>query len=268
MANIFFKKIEIELNKCFEKASIELNCPDGTTAGSGLNILIGENGTGKTSILDAINFLTQSKYSTENKLSINDYYNHNNPIKIFGYTDDFKCKSSIDFYKDYHFETSGIIFEAKPRDRKEANKLLSSPFVIKNHFHTDGGKYYKGADQKNDIDSRDISFSDNRIIDGSIDVFYFDKNRSRHLVSGTYKTTFDRKGSIQTIISNWLDTVLPKSAKPGTEYQFPTPAGVTWEQLAFEFTATEMLLVTCGHAQERLGPEQVKMKDQRSGKRY
>ncbi len=49
------------------------------------------------------------------------------------------------------------------------------------------------------------------------------------------------KDSAQTIVSNWLETVLPKSAKPGSEYQFPTPAGATWEQFVFEFTATEML---------------------------
>jgi len=44
------------------------------------------------------------------------------------------------------------------------------------------------------------------------------------------------KVSAQTIVSNWLKTVLPKSAKPGSEYQFPTPAGATREQFVFEFT--------------------------------
>ncbi|WP_212111449.1 hypothetical protein [Bartonella queenslandensis] len=75
------------------------------------------------------------------------------------------------------------------------------------------------------------------------------------------------KDSAQTILSIWLETVLPKSAKPGSEYQFPTPAGLTWEQFVFEFTATEMLLVSCGQIQKRLEPEHLKMKDQRSGKR-
>ena len=74
------------------------------------------------------------------------------------------------------------------------------------------------------------------------------------------------KDSAQTIVSNWLETVLPKSAKPGSEYQFPTPAGATWEQFVFEFTATEMLLVSCGQIQERLEPEYLKMKNQNSGK--
>ena len=84
-------------------------------------------------------------------------------------------------------------------------------------------------------------------------------------VDATGKVT--AKDSAQTIVSNWLETVLPKSAKPGSEYQFPTPAGATWEQFVFEFTATEMLSVTCGQTQQRLEPEHLKMKDQRSGKR-
>jgi hypothetical protein len=74
------------------------------------------------------------------------------------------------------------------------------------------------------------------------------------------------KENAQTVVQRWLDNVLPKSAKPGSEYRFPTPAGATWEQFVFEFTATEMLLVTCGKIVERLEPEHLKMKNQRSGK--
>lgn len=74
------------------------------------------------------------------------------------------------------------------------------------------------------------------------------------------------KDRAHTIIGNWLRTVLPKSAKPGSEYQFPTPARTTWAQFVFEFTATEMLLVTCRHVQERLEPEHLKMKNQNSGR--
>lgn len=77
-------------------------------------------------------------------------------------------------------------------------------------------------------------------------------------VDGVGKVT--AKESAQTIVSNWLETVLPKSAKPGSEYQFPTPAGATWEQFVFEFTATEMLLISCGQIQERLEPEHLKWK--------
>ena len=83
-------------------------------------------------------------------------------------------------------------------------------------------------------------------------------------VDGTGKITAIY--SAQTIVSNLLETVLPKSSKPGSEYQFPKPAGATWEQFVFEFTATEMLLVSCGQLQQRLEPEHLKMKNQNSGK--
>lgn len=83
-------------------------------------------------------------------------------------------------------------------------------------------------------------------------------------VDGAGKVT--AKDSAQAIVSNWLETVLPKSAKPGSKYQFPTPAGATWEQFVFELTATEMLLVSCGQIQERLEPEYLQMNNQNPGK--
>lgn len=196
MTKIFLKSLKIENYKRFKEFSLdEMNIPNGNQ-GSGLNVLIGENGLGKTSILEAVNFLTQSKYSSENKLSISDFNDYNQDIKITGITDIFKCKSSIDFNNtasnSLHFKSNGISFEAKTRKIKEANKLLSTPFAVKNFFLTEGKNYYKEDTSKGEIDSRDLIFSDSRIIDGSIDVFFFDKNRSKHLTSGTYKTTFDK----------------------------------------------------------------------------
>lgn len=71
------------------------------------------------------------------------------------------------------------------------------------------------------------------------------------------------KPSAQKIVSNWLKTVLPQSAKPESEYQFPTPAGTTWKQFVFEFITIEMLLLSCGQIQKRLEPEHLKMKNQK-----
>lgn len=74
------------------------------------------------------------------------------------------------------------------------------------------------------------------------------------------------KENAQAVVQGWLENVLPKSSKPGSEYRFPTPAGATWENFVFEFTAKEMLLVTCGEIQTRIEPEHLKMKNQTSGK--
>lgn len=196
MNKIFLKSIHIKNYKRLKNSFLDnIHIPNGNK-GSGLNILIGENGVGKTSVLEAVNFLTQSKYSSENKLSISDFNDYSQSIKISGKTDIFKCKSSIDFNSTAHnslyFKSSGIDFEAKTRDRKEANKLLSNSFAVKNSFIIEGKNYYKESAMKGVIDSRDITFSDSRIIDAGIDVFFFDKNRSKHIASGAYKTTFDK----------------------------------------------------------------------------
>lgn len=56
---MFIKSICLSNFKGFigDNHQIEFKIPDGTTAGSGLNIFIGENNSGKSSIFEAINFL-------------------------------------------------------------------------------------------------------------------------------------------------------------------------------------------------------------------
>ncbi len=65
--------------------------PDGTE-GSGLNILIGENGNWKTAVLEAINFLTTSSFAAENKLSISDFTDFKKEIRILAETDEFSLQ--------------------------------------------------------------------------------------------------------------------------------------------------------------------------------
>lgn len=74
------------------------------------------------------------------------------------------------------------------------------------------------------------------------------------------------KDSAAAMIAAWVDALVPKSQKPGSEYRYPTPAGATWERFVFEFTAKEVLNVTCGTVQERLEPEHLGMKNQNTGK--
>ena len=169
----------------------DLGVPNGDK-GSGLNILIGENGNGKTTILEALNYLTLNSFSVENKLSINDFNSYKEEIKIIADIDDFKCKSTIDFYKTYHFISNGIEFSAKSREKKESNKLFSSAFETHSYFKLKSKyKDAHGADKK-DVDSRDKSFNNNYIDGDGLNVFYFDKNRNRQITTGNYKTTFER----------------------------------------------------------------------------
>lgn len=56
---MFIKTLTIKNLKCFGKdiLPINFNLPDSKTPGSGLNILVGENNTGKSTVFEAIDFL-------------------------------------------------------------------------------------------------------------------------------------------------------------------------------------------------------------------
>lgn len=189
---IFIKKLVIQNYKCFENETISLSVPNGSL-GSGLNILIGENGNGKTSVLESINYLTLNNFSAENKLNINDFLDFKNEINIQAETDKFSCNSSIDYYRDWSFNSMGIGFRAKSRDTKERGNLLSSPFQINNYFLSETNYLKKDGSQGKEIDGRDKMFSKSRI-NGSeeLNIFFFDKNRTRQISTGNYKTTFEK----------------------------------------------------------------------------
>lgn len=187
---MFIKTLQIKNFKCFEDKTFEdLAIPNGEK-GSGLNVLIGENGNGKTTLLESINYLTLNSYSVQNKLNISDFQDFQNPIEVIADTDKYECSSSIEYYSKWHFESSGIEFLAKSRQSKEVNKLLSSPFESHSWFKITS--QYIGGETPKDVDSRDKPFSNSRIKDDGINIFYFDKNRNRQITTGNYKTTFEK----------------------------------------------------------------------------
>ena len=191
---MFIQKLQIKNFKCFKDKIFEnLAVPSGKK-GSGLNILIGENGNGKTTFLESLNYLTLNSYSVENKLSINDFNDYKNPLEVIAEIDEFKCNSSIGIYNQnkWYFKSNGISFFAKSRERKEANKLLSSSFETHTWFNITSQYYDKNDTPKKDVDSRDKTFNNSLIKDDSINIFYFDKNRNRQITTGNYKTTFEK----------------------------------------------------------------------------
>jgi len=187
---MFIKQLQIKNFKCFKNETFKKLAVSNGKKGSGLNILIGENGNGKTTLLEAINYLTLNSFSVQNKLNISDFQDFKQPIEVIADTDKYKCTSSIGYYSKWHFESSGIKFLAKSRETKERNKLLSSPF--ENHSWFKITSQYIGGAKLKDVDARDKPFSNSRIKDDGVNIFYFDKNRNRQITTGNYKTTFEK----------------------------------------------------------------------------
>ncbi|TAX38140.1 AAA family ATPase [Rhizobium leguminosarum] len=196
----FVIELSIDNFRCFSAETIKLAVPNGSL-GSGLTLFVGNNGTGKTSVLEALDYLFSGRYKAENKLSIKDFNDFVKPISIAGTTERFSVKSELEFYKGKYFNCTGLKFSAEPRDRKQAGKLLSSPISAKSHYSLDENAYYnesdgqphvqsKSGDTKS-VDPRELTLDTGKLGPNGINVFYFDKNRARHLVSGTYRTTFD-----------------------------------------------------------------------------
>lgn len=187
---MFLEQLILKNYKCFPDESISFNVPNGNE-GSGLNIFIGENGTGKTTILEAINYLTQNTYSSENKLKIHDFNKYEENIHITGIFNEFKYKMP---YPKNYFECKGFEFIAKNRDRKAPGKLLSSPIQINNYVLNIHQNYKnsKHEDSGKEITNYYRTFNNSNIQDDEINIFYFDKNRTRQITMGNYKTTFEK----------------------------------------------------------------------------
>lgn len=184
------KRIEIQNFRLFNATSPfvidNINVPNGEKEGSGLTVLVGENGCGKTSILDAI-ALPLLQYKAES-FSINDF---NDPTK--------DC--AINVYSNENFEYAGTMPKAKyqgkgfnfqAKIRKRANNSYLSSSVVQDQ------KFIKADGENKPYDnSPDLRISVNNPFSGprfsENDILYLDKNRTYQIRSGTYnETRFDR----------------------------------------------------------------------------
>lgn len=196
----FVHELTIKNFRCFSSDNVTLAIPDGSL-GSGLNLFVGNNGTGKTSVLEALDYLFGGRYKGENRLNIRDFQDFEKPISITGATGRFSVKSSLEYYKGKYFNCTGVEFTAKPRDRKQPGKLFSAPISAKSIYLQDEDAYYNESNREiyiqkrsgdtKSVDPRELTLDNGKIGQRGVNVFYFDKNRARHLASGTYRTTFD-----------------------------------------------------------------------------
>lgn len=186
---MFISKLSIKNYRLFDEIKEyeikDFNVPNNQNEGSGLTVFVGENGCGKTTILDAISStILEYKADSFNVLDMNNP-NANTEIKIFS-DKDFNVQGT---FPNTNFLANGFIFTGKTRN-KGSNSYLVTPTVCDQQFlRTDPSKPKDG--------SPDLRLSVNNPFSGKrfndTDILYLDKNRLFQTRSGTYNTTrFDR----------------------------------------------------------------------------
>lgn len=184
---MFIQSIEINNFRLFSSkfAVNDFNVPDMENEGSGLTVLVGENGCGKTSILDAIAFsLLEYKKDT---LKIDDL---NNPaddclIKTLS-RDPFTVKGTM---PKSEFQARGFLFKASMRKRASSDYLSTMIASDLYYVSTDPNTPKSGSpDLRVSVNN---PFSGKRFNDN--EYLVLDNNRTYQIKSGTFnQTRFDR----------------------------------------------------------------------------
>lgn len=186
---MFIRSIEIKNFRIF-KADTEftidnINAPDGSNEGSGLNVFVGENGCGKTALLDALS-LPLLEYKTDS-FSIEDFNDPDNKVVINLFSEDeFDVDGTM---PSGSFKAKGFTFEGGVRSREIKTYLLS--MVVSDQ------KFIAVDPTKPSESSPDLRVNVNNPFKGKRfnenDVLYLDKNRLFQTRCGNFnKTRFDR----------------------------------------------------------------------------
>lgn len=184
---MFISNLIVKNYKLFndEFKIINFNVPDNINDGTGLTTIVGENGCGKTTILDAI-ACSLLEYKAEG-FDISDMNDSNKETEITIETKDtFNVKS---VFPNSSFDAKGFKFIGKTREKSNQNKLLSLIMTDQLYISTDDEKPKPGSpDLRMKVTN---SFGTKRI--NELDVLYLDKNRLYQTRAGTYNDTrFDR----------------------------------------------------------------------------
>lgn len=186
---MFIQKITIKNFRLFPSESefiIDgINTPDGANAGSGLNVFVGENGSGKTALLDAF-ALPILEYKSEN-FGIDNFNDTGKKVEISIYSkDEFDVNGTM---PRGSFKAKGFSFEAGVRSRE--TKAYLSSIVVNDQ------KFIKVDTSKPADNSPDLRVNVNNPFKGKRfnenDVLFLDRNRLFQTRSGNFNTTrFDR----------------------------------------------------------------------------
>ena len=221
---MFISKVQIKNFKLFKTEDNfeidNLNIPDSENIGSGLTVVVGENGCGKSTIMEAI-ALTLLEYKADS-FNINDMNDPNIETEITIHADNtFKVKGT---FPNTEFEARGFKFIGKTRERNNKNKLLSLTMTDQLYISIDAEKPKPGSpDLRVSVTN---SFGTKR--SNELDVLYLDKNRLYQTRAGIYNLTrFDRimdDFNFQYYKKNEnienLNTILNDKIKKGLENKF------------------------------------------------
>lgn len=185
---MFIKNISIENFRIFKERfrfpDNTIGIPDGRNRGSGLTILVGENGVGKTSILEAM-ALPLISYKPDS-LELNDFSHIGSNVEIEIEADNnFTVKKTI----RGDFQAKGFKFTAKLREQNSSRFMVGTAVNDTLFVPADGESIAAGSpDLRTAVGNPFVGarFNDNEYM-------YIDKTRTKNLESGMFSATrFDR----------------------------------------------------------------------------
>lgn len=176
--NMKIKSVSIKNFRGIGKDFLDFKCED-------FNLIIGDNGTSKTAILEAINLCLSSSYAAS-RLSIKDFHQCcDEPIEISVFFDPFDVEIPDLYGNKQKIKCKGISLIAKKRDRAAPGKAFND-IVVAEHFYlpveekgAEGWSITRGSGSVLKITERQLSLTY-----ASADipkVFYFGKDRGKQL---------------------------------------------------------------------------------------
>ena len=155
-----------------------------------LSIFIGDNATGKTSIIEAVNFAL-SPYFLSGRIKHTDFYNGSDePIVIKIEFDENFAASLPDGYTSQKVECNGVYLEIKKRDKAATGKAFSDIVVLTHYVipnrakdNDNGWEIQRKSGTKFEFDERRLALSQAEL-EKFPKNFYFGKNRERQLQKG------------------------------------------------------------------------------------
>ena len=186
---MFILNLEIKNYRLFKTNDTfkinNFNIPDNENEGSGLHILVGDNGCGKTTILDAISSAMIDYKAEAFKLTEINNTKENTEIIITS-DKDFNVNG---IFPKSNFDAVGFKFIGKIRSRVNKSHLLN-PVVSEQYYISKNPDKPAPTSPELRVNVPN-SFGSKRY--NETDILYLDKNRLFQTRSGTYNSTrFDR----------------------------------------------------------------------------